>query len=107
MAEHVASGQPVFVDVRADWCSRCGPQEVVLARVAPGFQHDVRIGSVDAGTHQDFVRDWDVRGLPAFVLFDQGSHQRTVTGYHRGPELRSLLSTLLSNHPLPDGRPPC
>lgn len=100
VADRVAGGGPVFVDVRADWCNRCGPQEVVLSRVAPGFEGDVQIGSVDAGTHQDFVDAWDIRGLPAFVLFDRGSHQRTVTGYHRGPELGRLISSLL---PPPDG----
>ena len=96
IAEHVAGGRPVFVDVRADWCVQCGPQERVLIRIAPDFQDDVLIGSIDAATHSDFIEDWDIHSLPTFVLFNHGAHQRTVSGYHRGPELRTLLSNLIA-----------
>ena len=97
--EAVASGEPVLVDLRADWCPQCGPQEAVLERILPGFE-GVRFGSVDIGEHEGVADRFGVRTLPSLLLFNRGEHVETVVGFKRGPAVREALTRLLDN----DGR---
>jgi thioredoxin-like negative regulator of GroEL len=54
----------------------------------------VIIGSIDAGDHPEFVDRWGIRSLPTFLLFQNGDHHETVSGYRRAPELSALLDRL-------------
>jgi len=93
--EVVAGGGPVLVDLRADWCRQCGPQEQVVERIKPSYEGEVAIGSVDVGDHPEVTERYDVLGLPAFLLFNGGEHKETVNGFRRAPELRAAISQLL------------
>lgn len=92
----IASGEPVLVDLRAEWCSQCGPQEQVLERVVPEFEGTVRFGSVDVGAHRAIVDRYDVRGLPTLLVFSGGEHRDTLNGFKRAPLIRQALIRLLS-----------
>lgn len=92
----VRGGGPVLIDLRADWCTQCGPQEQVLDRLAPEYAGQVAIGSIDLGTHPTLADDYDVKGLPAFLLFTNGMLTTTLSGFRRAPELRIALAELLA-----------
>jgi thioredoxin 1 len=91
----VASGRPVLVDLRADWCRQCAPQEQVVERLLPSYEGEVAIGSVDVGDHPEVSERYEILGLPAFLLFNGGDHKETVNGFRRAPELRAVISKLL------------
>ena len=93
----VAQGGAVLVDLRADWCSRCGPQEAVLGRLLPEYAGRVSIGTVDVSAHPSLADDHGIKSLPAFLFFAGGNHRLTVNGYRRAPELREILSRLLAS----------
>lgn len=92
----VRTGEPVLIDLRADWCSQCGPQEQVLSRLVPEYEGLVSIASVDLGVHPDLADEYEVKGLPAFLLFTNGTLTRTLSGFRRAPELRIALTDLLA-----------
>lgn len=96
MNEAVASGDPVLVDLRADWCPQCGPQEQVLERLLPSMGEQVRFGSVDVGEHTSVVDDYGVRGLPTLLVFNQGRHHSSLQGFKRAPAVRQALEDVLS-----------
>ena len=93
----VAEGETILVDLRADWCTRCGPQEDVLERLRPEYAGRVRFGSVDVGEHPVVADDYGIQTIPSFLLFAQGKHQFSLTGYRRAPELREALRRLLKS----------
>lgn len=92
----VDSQKPVLVDLRADWCPQCGPQEQVVERLSDEYADRVHIGSLDVGIHTEYADEFSVQGLPAFLLFNQGVHQDTINGYQRAPQLRAAIRTLLA-----------
>ena len=92
----VRTGLPVLIDLRADWCNQCGPQEQVLGRLAPEYEGRVSIGSVDVGVHPTIADEYEVKGLPAFLLFTNGTLTRTLSGFRRAPELRIALAELMA-----------
>lgn len=95
MEQAVATGGPVLVDLRADWCSQCGPQERVLERLLPAYDSRVRFGSVDVAANETVVDRYDVKGLPTLLMFDAGRHCGTLTGFKRAPEVRQALEDIL------------
>ncbi|WP_432838721.1 thioredoxin family protein [Dactylosporangium sp. CA-092794] len=95
MHDQVATGVPVLVDLRADWCSQCEPQEQVLDRLLAEYTGTVTLGSVDVGVHPDIPDRYGVLGLPSFLLFTGGELRQVLNGYKRAPELRQALRDLL------------
>ncbi|MCA1841659.1 MAG: thioredoxin family protein [Actinobacteria bacterium] len=95
LEEVVAGAGPVLVDLRADWCTRCGPQEQVVERILPEYEGRVAIGSLDVGEHPDVADDYGIQGLPAFLLFQGGEHVHTISGFRRAPELRAAIGGYL------------
>jgi thioredoxin-like negative regulator of GroEL len=90
----IASGTPLLVDLRADWCPQCGPQEQVLDRLAPEFQGQVLMASLDIGEHPEVADNYGVLGLPALLLFQGGELREILSGFKRAPLVRLALSRL-------------
>ncbi len=94
----VTTQKPVFVDLRADWCPQCGPQEQIVERIAPSYQDKMIFGSIDVGQHAEITDRYGIKGLPAFLLFKDGKHQETLAGFKSAPLLRSLLDRFLHDN---------
>ena len=93
----VASGKPLLVDLRADWCAQCGPQEGVLLRLAPDFAGRVAFASVDVEENTAVLDKYNISGLPALLLFRGGKLQETLRGFKRAPLVRMALHRLLQS----------
>ena len=91
----IETGEPVLVDLRADWCPQCGPQEAVLERVASLYQGRVRFGSLDVEAHPEIVDTYGVQGLPTMLLFRDGHLFEVLNGFKRAPLVRIALERLL------------
>ncbi len=96
LASAIERGSPLLVDLRADWCPQCGPQEGVIERVAPEFEGQVTFGSVDVGIHAAVLDTYEVKGLPTLLLFNNGAHQATINGFKRAPVIRLALKNLIN-----------
>lgn len=96
LEEAVHSGEPVLVDLRAEWCPQCGPQEAVVARLLPEFEDRVRIGSVDVGVHPRVAERFGISTLPALLVFRDGELVDTLVGFKRTPLVRSALQAALA-----------
>jgi thioredoxin 1 len=97
LAGAIDQGRALLVDLRADWCPQCGPQEGVLERVAPEFEGLVTFGSVDVGLHPSVLDTYGVRGLPALLLFNNGQLKETINGFKRAPVIRLALKNLMNS----------
>lgn len=95
MEQTVAGGGTVLVDLRADWCPQCGPQERVLERLQPAFEERVTFGSVDVEANAAVVERYRVQGLPTMLVFRSGELATTLSGFRRAPEVRQALENLL------------
>lgn len=97
LAAAIEQGAALLVDLRADWCPQCGPQEGVLERIAPEFEGKVTIGSVDVGHHPAVLETYGVLGLPTMLLFNYGEHRDTINGFKRAPVIRLALKKLIDS----------
>ncbi|MCI0575203.1 MAG: thioredoxin family protein [Chloroflexi bacterium] len=91
----IGNGRILLVDLRADWCPQCGPQENVLLRICDDYAGKVHFASVDVGLYPEVPARYGIIGLPALLLFKNGQLQEALTGFKGAPLVRLALARLI------------
>lgn len=66
------SNIPVLVDFWADWCSPCKALIPVLDSLATELNGRVKIVSVDVENNMQLATDYNIRSIPALMVFVGG-----------------------------------
>jgi thioredoxin len=67
----VQSAPLVLVDFSAGWCLPCKKMEPVVNEIEKEYTK-VKLLKIDAGVQDDIVKQYNVEGLPVFVLYKNG-----------------------------------
>jgi thioredoxin 1 len=70
--EIIQSETPTLVDFFATWCGPCQTMMPVLDQLKDKMGDKIRIIKIDIDKNQDVAAKFKVRGVPTFVLFQQG-----------------------------------
>ncbi len=68
----INSSTPVLVDFYATWCGPCKVMEPVIKKVAEITGDEARIIKVDIDKNQQAALNYDIRGVPTFIIFKNG-----------------------------------
>ncbi len=71
--EVLGADVPVLVDFWAEWCGPCKAIDPMLERVQGDLGDKVKIVSLDSGANFESVSRYNVRSMPTFILFKNGS----------------------------------
>lgn len=103
LAAAAAAGQPVVVDLYADWCVACKefehktfPQPEVQAELARMVAIRVDLTRIDSAANA-LLQQYQVVGLPTLLLIDSHGQEQTplrVTGFMDGPTFAARLAEL-------------
>lgn len=83
---------PVLVDFHAEWCGPCKQMEPVLAAIAENT--DASVVKVDVDQHQQLAAQFQVRGVPTLVIYNDGEQVDRLVGYQPEPQLRDTVDQL-------------
>lgn len=87
----LASDVPVLVFFTANWCPYCRKTAPELAKLAQNFGSGLSIAVVDYDENEDLVADYGVRGIPALLLFKNGSLTARTSGAKTVDQLRRFV----------------
>ncbi len=68
----IQSDQPVLVDFFATWCGPCQMLAPILKEVKANLGEHISIIKIDVDKNQAVAAQYQVRGVPTMILFQNG-----------------------------------
>lgn len=78
-AEVVATNDTVFVDLWAEWCPPCRAVAPILDELEAEFP-EVTFAKLDVDSYPEIAREFNVRSIPTFLLFQDGQVELVRSG---------------------------
>jgi len=72
LSELIKSEKLTLVDIWAQWCGPCRMMNPVLAEISSEMSEFVNVVKIDADTNKDILNEYNIRGIPTFLLFKNG-----------------------------------
>ncbi len=93
-ADVLNSDTPVLVDFWAEWCGPCRMLGPTIDAVADDFAGKAKIGKLNVDQEMGIAQRYNIRGIPALLLFKGGK----VAGQLVGAVPKEEIAKLINSH---------
>ena len=93
-SEIIKADKPVLVDFFATWCGPCKMMTPILHELKTAMGDKVTILKIDVDKNPEVSSQFQVQGVPTFIIFKNGKVLWRQSGVVPAKELQGVLSRL-------------
>lgn len=89
----ISVNKPVLIDFHADWCGPCQTMAPILKEVKDHMGDRIHIIKINVDQNKELAARFQIRGVPTFMIFKNGSHLWQQSGLLSKKDLIDLLNS--------------
>lgn len=82
---------PVLIDFYATWCGPCQTMMPILEKLKDDMGESIKILKIDVDKNKTLASQFQVRGVPAFMIYKNGEQVWRGSGVQPLHQLKELL----------------
>jgi len=91
-SELINGDLPVLIDFSATWCGPCQAMNPILKEVAKAIKGKAKIIKIDVDKNPSLAADMGVRGVPTFMLYQNGEKKWLQAGMQSANALENIIN---------------
>lgn len=93
--EVLGSNQVTLVDLWAEWCGPCKMMTPVVEELSSEYEGRAVIGKLNVDDNPEVPTNYNVRGIPTFLIFKNGELKEKIVGAQTKTFLKEKIDSLL------------
>ena len=94
--EVLQNDKVTLIDLWAEWCGPCRLMGPVVDELATEFKDRALIGKLNVDDNPNTPSEYNVRGIPTFLLFKNGELKEKIVGAQSKKVLHDKIEALLA-----------
>ena len=93
--EVLESDKVTLIDLWAEWCGPCRMMTPVIEELAKEYDGKAVVGKLNVDDNPKTPTDYNVRGIPTFLIFKNGELKDNVVGAVTKQTLKDKLDAII------------